>query len=280
MILDMAILLIIFIGLILIGFVIEFLKKCGTILGYIVTGVLAIVIIIIFFPLVIKLLPYIIFILATYFVIHAISNSSIFMKKRAYSYLKKLDNKGVDQPEITPKYESAFKWIKENEYAEFFLHNYIVSIKFYKKVIYYLDQKHEMSKTDFQNCCVECAPQFSVKHTDLFAEFLHHKKLLFPFLPPNEEKAYYISTKLIKECEYMFEKKGAVTEDEFAEICKGLFHDPFLRKKRSQLAATILKDMHSRSVLHIVNLDNVDLYIANNQKADSEMKRVLINLDD
>ena len=106
----MGTLVVIFVILMLIGFIIEFLKKCGTVLGYIVIAILAIIAIIALFPLIIKLLPYIIAIFAVYFVIHAISNSNTFVKKRANSYLKKLDNKGMDQPEITPKYENSFKW--------------------------------------------------------------------------------------------------------------------------------------------------------------------------
>lgn len=275
----MGTLVVVFIILMLIGFIIEFLKKCGTVLGYIVIAILAIIAIIALFPLIIKLLPYIIAIFAVYFVIHAISNSNTFVKKRANSYLKKLDNKGMDQPEITPKYENSFKWIKENRYAETFLSDYIISIKFYEKVVDYLEQKRELSETEFQNCCVNFAPQFSAKYTDLFVKFLRNKKLLFPFFPPNE-KRYYISTRVIKECEDIFEKKGAVTEDQFAAACKGLLKNPVLHKKPSQFAAAILKDMESRGVLHIVPCqENMDLYVSNNPKTDSEMKRIEISLD-
>lgn len=274
----------IFIILVLIGVIIEFLKgflkKCGTVLGSIVIGILAIVIIVKLFPLITKLLPYIILILVIYFVIYVISNSSFFMKKRANSYLKKLDSKGVERPEITPKYEKSFKWIKENEYAETFLSDYTISIKFYEKVVDYLEQKQELSETEFQNCCVNFAPQFSAKYTGLFVKFLRSKGLLFLFFPP-DEKRYYISAKVIEECEDIFENKGAATREQFAEACEGVLGNPVLHKKRFQLAEAILKDMDSRGVLHIVPCQgDMDLYVSNTPRADCEMKRIEINLDD
>lgn len=271
----------IFIILMLIGFVIEFLKKCGAVLGYIVAAVLVIIAVIAFFPLIIKLLPYIIAIFAICFVIHAISSSSAFVKKRANAYLKKLDSKGIDQPEITPKYEESFKWIKENGYAESFLSDYFISIKFYEKVVHCLEQNQKMSQTEFQNCCIDFAPQFSVKYTDLFVKFLQDKKLLLSFPLPNEGKYYYISASAVQKCEQMFEKEGAATADTFAEICEGLLNDPSLHKKCFPLAKLILENMHSRNMLHKVDPKEGEvLYVSKNPREDSKMVRREISMDD
>lgn len=257
----------------IIGVVIEFIKEHVSLIIGIVVIILSIIIIRALLPIIVPLIPYTIPVLVAYIIARAVF--ALIMNKKANSYLVWLEDRGIDKPKVTPEYEKIFKWIKKQRYVEPFLSDYIISVKFYEKIMDYFDQKQEMLDSEFQDLCLSIAPQFCTKHTEPLLDFLQHKKFIVQFSPLNEGKHHYVSTK----CEHIFENEGAATEYEFAEICGKILITPYLSKKRSQLARTVLKNMYSRGVVKIVDLKDKDLYIAKNQKSNSKMKRVTINMD-
>jgi len=258
--------------------VIEFIKEHISLAIGIVLIVLSIVVIRALLPIIAPLIPYIILMLMIYIIVRAMINSA--MKKKAYSYLEWLGDVGIGKPKITPEYKKVFKWLKKQGYIEPFLwSDYIISVKFYEEIMSYFNQKQEILDSEFQNICLSIAPRFCIEYTETLLDFLQRKKFIFQFSPVGEEKHHYISTNILKECEQMFEIQGAATEDEFTEICGKILTTPYLRKKRSRLARDVLQDMYSRGVVEIVDLKDMDLYIAKNQKQNSKMKKVIINMD-
>ncbi len=129
-----------------------------------------------------------------------------FRKKTADLYLERLNRTGIDQIKTDPQNEKIWKWIKKRGYAETFLPDYVVSVKFYKKVMDDLEQQQIISEAEFQNCCLKAAPQFCRKHTGALLEFLYQKGLLFLLFSSTGEP-YYVSEDVIKEYEHLFEEE-------------------------------------------------------------------------
>lgn len=261
----------------LIGMVIEFLSEYGAVIIGIAAVILVIGIIIAIFPLIISLLPYIIIFLAIGIAAKKIRDSH--MEKKAGLCLEWLDNVGVIQLSTVPVDVKIWKRLEEKGSAVRLSSGYTVSIKFCGTVLGCLEQQQIMLETEFQNCCLRAVPQFDVKYTNQVLEFFQREKAILPFSPQNGKRRY-ISSKVIKKCECLFEDEGAATKDEFAEICGKSLFNPCLYKERHQLATVTLESMKSKGKIHKVNLGQIELYISNNKKANSKMTRVVINMDD
>lgn len=261
----------------LIGLVIDFLSEYGTVIIGILVVILVIGIIIAIFPLIISLLPYIIGILLIWRIIKLAFNFSI--KRKAHSYLEYLNTVGVSQLNSDPVNKNILKWIEKQGSAVRFLNDYLISRKFCEEILEQIGQQMMVQGTQFQNCCLRAAPKFCKKYTSTIIRFLEDTELLFSFSSLSGKKCY-LSAEVIKTCEHLFEKEGAATKSEFAEICRKSFAESCLYKEYNQLAMVTLKNMKSHGIVCKVDLGETELYKLKKYNPNSKFTIVNISLDD
>ena len=222
-----------------------------------------------------KLIPWILIILAALIVLGCAV--TLVEKRRYRPQLDRLDHLGID------RMDSALEdWKKMSELGlvETTSTGYAISISFYKRVISKIGQAPTLTVEEFEQDCATCADCFQAAFSSPLLEFLQRKALLFEF-PLYNGETILVSKPFMKSCEDLFLKEGAATEDEFAQMCgrAGLLR--VFPQDGRQFVSFFLAHMLSCGKVKKVALDELGdfLYVAENQRQDSNMVRREINLD-
>ena len=226
-------------------------------------------------PHLLKLIPWILLILAVLFVLGCIF--ALVEKRRYRSHMKRLDQLGIDQMDDATE---DWKRMDDLGMVETTASGYVVSISFYKNVIKHIGQEPVLTMDEFKQHCAACASQFQVSLVTPFLEFLQKKKLLYQFHLSSGE-VRILSKAMMKQCADLFLKEGAATEDQFARICEnaGLFHE--FPKDGQRLVCLYLDEMVSCGKFEKVQLNKAGVYLykSKEQRPDSNLVRREISLD-
>ena len=269
----------IIIFLFIIFLVIGILKAIWDALKDVILGILGIGIIIaaiVFLgPIVLSVWPVIIAVLVALFILGCII--SFFQKLKYGKQVKELDQIGMKK---LSESSSAWEEPKKLGLVEMTASGYVISSRFYKRIIQELNKEMIVTADIFQKHCLRSAASFQTENTTPRLNHMRSQDVLV-LLQENGIRKRYLSQKAALDCEHVFELEGAATETEFSAICETMSICSKISVKPEILAKTILNYAVAKKVAHKVELPELgeELFVSDKSKSNSKLVRREISLD-
>lgn len=228
-----------------------------------------------FGPIVLSALPVIPVILIALFILGCIIS---FCEKLKYASQSRELNR-IGMKKISGSLE-VWKKLEKLRLVEITDSGYVISDRFYKRIIKKTNQEKIVTVDTFQDYCLQAASSFQADNT---ISLLNHMKSqgFLVLLQEGGLKKRYLSQRITKECEHLFELEGAATESEFSAICEASSICSEISVKPEILAKTILNHAVSQGTAHKVDLSDLDreLFVSDKSKSSSKLVRREISLD-
>ena len=198
---------------------------------------------------------------------------------RHNSYPNWLDRVGISRMEDVPGSQKAHDLAIEKGQAEMLStdERYVLSTAFCKKLLQSIDRQRIMTGEAFKTSCRNAAPKFQLEYTDVLLDYLSVNEQLLELRPEGP----YLSWGMVADCEYLLNREGAATEEEFAAMCVKSPAASCLYEDRIQLARVILTNMvRSGKASTAKHNGGGNLYVSANPTKDCRMTKREVSLDD
>lgn len=202
-------------------------------------------------------------------------------KRKHRLALKWINRCGMGQ--IPDEYDDDDFWksMENNGLVKRFSRTYVISSGFYSDIIKKIDQQGIFTQTNLQQLCEQSASEFQSADLLSLSAFLEKNSQLFRLYLKIGDN-YYLSPRVVSDCEFLFAKEGAATRNEFAQVCKEIASLYGHSKENKALSDFIIDRLMSKHDVNEVPLQNKDdyLYVKKVQVQGAKMIKREISLDD